>query len=109
MVPIPYHHGRNEFCLGKEESHGIRPTGGQRSRVRRPERELAVTRTVLESTAREALPVEAACEVDESGRLALHVADLPGWMLATIGSDELDAANAPRPPADLSSQSELLV
>jgi uncharacterized damage-inducible protein DinB len=72
------------------------------------QRELAVTRKVLERLPPEHYPWKPHEKSMSLGRLALHVADLPGWMLATIGQDELDAADAPRPPAELSSQGELL-
>ena len=72
------------------------------------ERELNVTRMVLER-----LPVEhygwKPHEKSMSlGNLALHVAELPAWITGTIASDEMDVANAPRPPADLKSRQELL-
>ncbi|HTU25604.1 MAG TPA: DinB family protein [Pirellulales bacterium] len=72
------------------------------------ERELAVTRQVLERLPGEHYGWQPHAKSMTLGRLGLHVADLPGWMLATIGQDELDAANAPRPPAELSSRPQLL-
>jgi uncharacterized damage-inducible protein DinB len=65
------------------------------------ERELAVTRTVLDR-----LPPEdhnwKPHEKSMSLRtLALHVAELPAWIRVTLAEDELDAASAQRPPAEV--------
>lgn len=72
------------------------------------ERELAVTRTVLERLPQERFEWKPHEKSMTLGRLASHVADLPGWVRATIDQDELDVATAPRPPADARNSEELL-
>ncbi len=72
------------------------------------ERELATTRRVLERLPEahyEWKPHEKSMSL---GRLALHVASLPDWIVGTIAADELDAASAPSPPSTLGSRAELL-
>jgi uncharacterized damage-inducible protein DinB len=72
------------------------------------ERELAVTRTVLERLPQEHYEWTPHEKSMNLGRLALHVATLPDWIRVTIGQDELDVASAPRPPAKLKDRAELL-
>src|SRR4051794_7115254 len=72
------------------------------------ERELAVTRTVLERLPEEHYDWKPHEKSMSLGKLALHVADLPGWMTATIAHDEPDAASAPRLPAELKDRAQLL-
>ena len=72
------------------------------------ERELAVARTVLERLPEEHYGWKAHEKSMSLGKLALHVADLPGWMTATIAHEELDAASAPRSPAELKDRQQLL-
>jgi uncharacterized damage-inducible protein DinB len=72
------------------------------------ERELTVTRTVLERLPEEHYAWKPHEKSMTLGQLALHVSDMPDWIRATIGQDELDAANAPRPPAVLRDRAELL-
>ncbi len=72
------------------------------------ERELGVTRKVLERLPEEHYtwkPHEKSMSLEQ---LALHVADLPDWARVTIGEDELDAASAPRPPKNLKDRKQLL-
>ncbi len=72
------------------------------------ERELKITRPVLERLPPEHYgwrPHEKSMTV---ARLALHVADLPDWIRVTLDRDELDFADAPRPPSELNSREELL-
>jgi uncharacterized damage-inducible protein DinB len=71
------------------------------------ERELTVTRTVLDRLPEahyEWKPHEKSMSL---GRLATHVADMPDWIRGTLAADELDAANAPRSPAQIN-KSQLL-
>jgi uncharacterized damage-inducible protein DinB len=72
------------------------------------ERELAVSRRVLEALPPERFGWKPHARSMSLGRLAWHVADMPEWMRVTLAQDELDAANAPRPPAELKSREELL-
>jgi uncharacterized damage-inducible protein DinB len=72
------------------------------------ERELAVTRTVLDRLPEEHYGWRPHEKSMRLGNLALHVADLPAWATATLAADELDAANAPHPPKELASRKELL-
>jgi uncharacterized damage-inducible protein DinB len=72
------------------------------------ERELGVTRSVLERLPAEHYGWKPHEKSMTLARLALHVADMPEWTRATIAQDELDAASAPRPPAELKDSAELL-
>src|SRR5271155_3447145 len=72
------------------------------------ERELAVTRTVLEHLPPEHFAWKPHEKSMSLGKLALHVATLPDWARGAIGEDGLEAATAPRPPSELKSQKDLL-
>jgi uncharacterized damage-inducible protein DinB len=72
------------------------------------ERELAVTRKVLERLPQEHYGWKPHPKSMSLGQLALHVALLPDWIRVAIGQDELDAASAPRPPEKLKDRAELL-
>ena len=72
------------------------------------ERELKVTRAVLDRLPPEHYEWKPHAKSMSLGKLALHVSDLPDWMRVTIDQDELDAASAPRSPASLTSRAELL-
>jgi len=72
------------------------------------ERELAVTRTVLERLPEQHYGWKPHEKSMSLGQLALHVAELPEWARVTIGQDELDAATAPRPPDKLKDRAQLL-
>lgn len=72
------------------------------------EREIAVTRKVLERLPAEHFHWRPHEKSMTLGRLAIHVADMPDWIRASLAADELDAANAPRPPATLKDNAELL-
>ena len=72
------------------------------------ERELAVTRTVLERLPPEHYGWKAHEKSMNLGQLALHIAELPNWIYVTIAQDELDASQAPRTPAELKERAELL-
>ena len=72
------------------------------------ERELAVTRRVLEAVPEEKFgwtPHEKSMTV---ARLASHVADLPEWIRMTLAQDELDMAAMPPPPPPSPNRKELL-
>ena len=71
------------------------------------ERELAVTRTVLERLPEEHYGCKAHEKSMSLGDLASHVANLVEWMRVTIAQDELDAATAP-PPKGVKDKAELL-
>jgi uncharacterized damage-inducible protein DinB len=73
------------------------------------ERELAVTRKVLERCPPEHYDWKPHVKSMSLGRLAVHVADLPDWMRVTIGQDELDTASAPRPPAEVKTLDDLML
>jgi uncharacterized damage-inducible protein DinB len=72
------------------------------------ERELVVTRTVLERLSEEHYEFKPHEKSMSLGQLALHVAELPEWARVTLDQDELDAAAAPRPPKILKNRLELL-
>ncbi|HTV48239.1 MAG TPA: DinB family protein [Phycisphaerae bacterium] len=72
------------------------------------ERELTVTRPVLARLPEEHYDWKPHEKSMNLGQLALHVAELPEWTRVTLDQDELDAANAPRPPQKLTSRKELL-
>lgn len=72
------------------------------------ERELAVTRKVLEQLPPQHFEWKPHEKSMSLGKLALHVATLPDWARGAIGEDGLDAATAPRPPSELKSQKDLL-
>lgn len=72
------------------------------------ERELAVTRTVLDRLPPEYYGWRAHEKSMNLGQLALHVAELPNWIYVTIAHDELDASQTPRTPAQLKDKPELL-
>jgi uncharacterized damage-inducible protein DinB len=72
------------------------------------ERELGVTRRVLEALPEEKFgwtPHEKSMTV---ARLASHVADLPQWIQMTLAQDELDMAAMPPPPPPSPNRKELL-
>ncbi len=72
------------------------------------EREIAVTRKVLERLPAAHFDWRPHEKSMTLGRLGVHVADMPDWIRATVAADELDAANAPRPPEKLTDNAELL-
>ena len=72
------------------------------------ERELMVTRKVLDRLPPEHYGWKPHEKSMSLGQLALHVATLPDWIRGTIAEDELDAANAPRPPKELKDRKQLL-
>ena len=72
------------------------------------ERELKVTRRVLEALPEEKFgwtPHEKSMTV---ARLASHVADLPDWIRLALAENQLDLATAPPPPDAAKSRQELL-
>lgn len=72
------------------------------------ERELGVTRRVLEALPEgkfEWTPHEKSMTV---ARLASHVADLPDWIRLALAQDELDMAAMPPPPPPSPNRQELL-
>src|SRR5436309_14664495 len=72
------------------------------------ERELAVTRSVLERLPAAHYGWKPHEKSMTLAGLSLHVADMPDWLRVTIAQDELDVASAPRPPAELKDSAELL-
>src|SRR5580658_9532138 len=72
------------------------------------DRELTVTRKVLDRLPPEHYGWKPHEKSMSLGQLALHVATLPDWIRGTIAEDELDAANAPRPPKELKDRKQLL-
>jgi DinB family len=72
------------------------------------ERELAVTRKVLEKLPPEHYRWKPHEKSMSLGQLALHVAELPEWARGAIAQDVLDVAAAPRPPSELKDRQMLL-
>lgn len=72
------------------------------------DRELNVTRKVLERLPPEHYGWQPHEKSMTLGKLALHVAELPEWIRVTIECDELDVGQAPRPPAEVAGRDELL-
>ncbi len=72
------------------------------------ERELDVTRKVLSALPSDQFDWAPHTKSMSLGKLALHVATLPGWAQAALAADVLDFAAAPRPPAQVESSAELL-
>ncbi|HXE56268.1 MAG TPA: DinB family protein [Tepidisphaeraceae bacterium] len=62
------------------------------------DRELDVTRTVLDRLPEAQFNFKPHEKSMSLGRLASHVADLPNWVYVTLAQDELDAATAERLP-----------
>ena len=60
------------------------------------EREIAVTRKVMERLPAQHFDWRPHEKSMTLGQLAVHVADMPDWIRASLAADELDAANAPR-------------
>jgi uncharacterized damage-inducible protein DinB len=73
------------------------------------ERELTVTRKVLERCPQEHYSWKPHPKSMSLGQMAVHVADMPEWMRATIGQDELDSSKAPRAPSELRTCDDLLL
>jgi uncharacterized damage-inducible protein DinB len=72
------------------------------------DRELAVTRRVLERLPESQFnwrPHERSMSL---GQLALHVSDMPDWIRGTFAADEMDAATAPRSPKEMPTSAQLL-
>ena len=72
------------------------------------ERELAVTRTVLERLPEEKFAWKPHEKSMSLGRLAMHVATMPDWAKTTIAQDGLDMATAPRPRVEPTDKKDLL-
>ena len=72
------------------------------------ERELAVTRKVLESLPEAHFAWKPHQKSMSLAKLALHVATLPDWARGAIAENGLDAATAPQPPSDLKNRNDLL-
>jgi uncharacterized damage-inducible protein DinB len=72
------------------------------------ERELRVTRTVLERVPAEHFGWRPHQKSMTLLQLGQHVAYMPDWIRATFAADELDAGSAPRPPAEMNGTPELL-
>lgn len=72
------------------------------------ERELAVTRKVLERLPEKDFGWKPHEKSMHLGRLAMHVATLPQWMVTTITQDGLDFANPPQIRTDSTSHADLL-
>jgi uncharacterized damage-inducible protein DinB len=72
------------------------------------DRELSVTRTVLERLPEEHYGWKPHEKSMTLIRLAMHVAVLPEWMRTTLAQDEIDFASVPPPPAEPKDRRELL-
>ena len=71
------------------------------------EREMAITRTVLEAVPEDKFQWKPTDKSMTLHRLAYHVAQMPEWIVHTLGMDELDFATMPR-PAIPATKAELL-
>jgi uncharacterized damage-inducible protein DinB len=72
------------------------------------ERELAVTRTVLERLPEDKFAWKPHEKSMHLGRLAMHVATLPEWARVTLADNGLDMATAPRPRVEPKDKKDLL-
>jgi len=72
------------------------------------ERELEVTRKVLSAVPEGKASWKPHEKSMSLGQLAIHIATMPGWMLASIAADVLDMASAPRMPTQYKDVAELL-
>jgi uncharacterized damage-inducible protein DinB len=72
------------------------------------ERELKVTRKVLERLPEKDFGWKPHEKSMSLGRLAMHVATLPQWMLTTLTQDELDFANPPQIRTEPKDHADLL-
>jgi uncharacterized damage-inducible protein DinB len=72
------------------------------------ERELCVTRAVLERLPEDRYDWKPHEKSMSLGQLGMHVAFLPDWMRVTLAQDVLDVATAPQPPKNFKTRSELL-
>ena len=72
------------------------------------ERELDVTRKVLERIPAAQFGWKPHEKSMNFGRLAMHVATIPQWMLNTLETDELDFANPPKMRNEPTSSEDLL-
>jgi uncharacterized damage-inducible protein DinB len=72
------------------------------------DRELNVTRKVLERIPAAQFAWKPHEKSMNLGRLAMHVATLPQWMLTTLENDELDFANPPKMRNEPTSSEDLL-
>jgi uncharacterized damage-inducible protein DinB len=72
------------------------------------ERELKVTRKVLERLPEKHFNWKPHEKSMHLGRLAMHVATLPQWMVTTLTQDELDFANPPQIRTDATNHADLL-
>jgi len=72
------------------------------------ERELDVTRKVLERIPAAQFGWKPHEKSMNFGRLAMHVATIPQWMLNTLETDELDFANPPKMSNEPTSSEDLL-
>jgi uncharacterized damage-inducible protein DinB len=72
------------------------------------QRELKVTRKVLDRLPEEHFKWKPHEKSMHLGRLAMHVATIPQWMLTTITQDGLDFANPPKIRTEADSHADLL-
>ncbi len=72
------------------------------------ERELKVTRKVLERLPEKDFAWKPHEKSMHLGRLAMHVATLPQWMVTTLTKDELDFNNPPQIRTEAKSHADLL-
>ena len=72
------------------------------------ERELDVTRKVLDRLPEDKFAWKPHEKSMSLGRLAMHVATLPQWMVSTLEKDDLDMANPPKIRTEPESKADLL-
>ena len=72
------------------------------------DRELATTRKVLARIPQPKFDFQPHQKSMSLGRLAMHVATLPQWMVDTLEKDELDLAKTDPPPKEAKDSAELL-
>jgi uncharacterized damage-inducible protein DinB len=73
-----------------------------------PHRELTVTRKVLERLPEDKFSWKVHEKSMSLGRLAMHVATIPEWMLMTIRHDVLDMANPPKMKIEPENHADLM-
>ena len=72
------------------------------------ERELTVTRAVLDRLPEDRYDWKPHEKSMTLGRLAMHVATMPDWERSTLATDDLDVSTMPQMPTHVTSRAQLL-
>ncbi|MEP6963466.1 MAG: DinB family protein [Acidobacteriota bacterium] len=72
------------------------------------DQEMASTRTMLERVPEDKLSYKPDPKSMSMGRLAGHVAEMPGWVVATLTTKELDFAKGEYTPMEMTSRAQVL-